>query len=107
MKKRIEQKFYYKLQFSMGSITSEDGDWIREAMEALETNPAIMKCYQNTSVAVFDNQGPWDKLNSPNPDYTVYYRKESVDALDRFLFKMKLRFPNCVVHTTQTLQEYF
>jgi len=107
MKKRIERKVYFKLQFSLGKVTSEDVDWVREAMEALETCPAIMKCFQNTSVSVFDGNGSWNRLDNTNPDFTVYYREESVDALDRFLFKLRLRFPNFVAHTSQTLQEHF
>lgn len=91
----------------MGEITSEDGDWIREAMESLEKHAAIMKCFQNTSVANFGDQGGWRKVDDSSPDYTIYYREESVDALDRFLFKVRLRFPNFVAHTTQTLQEHF
>ncbi len=66
-----------------------------------------MKCFQNTSVSVFDDKGPWNKLNDSTPDFTVYYREESIDALDRFLFKVRLRFPNFVAETTHTLQEYF
>ena len=107
MKKRIERPVYYRIKFSVGEITSEDGDWIREAMESLEKHAAIMKCFQNTSVANFGEVGEWEKFNSPAPDYTIYYREASVDALDRFLFKVRLRFPNYVAHTSQTLQEHF
>jgi hypothetical protein len=109
MKKRIERKVYYKLQFSLGKVTVEDVDWVRDAMDALEISPSIMKCFQNTSVSVFEKNKGWHEaaLDKNNPDFTVYYKEESVDALDRFLFKLRLRFPNFVAHTTHTLQEHF
>jgi hypothetical protein len=95
--KYYEQRVFYKLQFSMGQLTLDEGDWVRKAMIKLEKQTAVMKCFQN-----------WERTSLLNhaPDFSVYYREENVESINKFIFKMQLKFPNFVLHTTQTLQEF-
>ena len=103
--KRKEQKIYYKLTFSMGTITEDESTYVREAMEKLEQEAPIMKCFQNVHGNVLGSSGRI--INDIFPDFVIYYRGEDVDCINRFLFKMQLKFSDFVVHTTHTLQEYY
>lgn len=106
MKKHKEQKVFYKLMFSMGQITEEESIFVRKAMEKLETEDEIMRCFQNVHGNVLDApESLWP--NPLSPDFSIYYRGIDVDCVNRFLFKIQLKFPNFKVETIQTLQEYY
>lgn len=103
--KHKEQKVYHKLMFSMGPITEEESTWVREAMEKLEAEEGIMKCFQNVNGHILGAVGRL--IDDVAPDFSIYYRGDDIDCINRFLFKIQLKFPNFKVETTQTLQEYF
>jgi len=107
MKKRKEQKVYYRMTFSMGKVTNEEVDYVRGLMHKLEQHENIMKCFQNRDRATNKSEHQQRMFFTEGTDFTVYYREEEVDALTKMLFKLKLKFPDFVVHTAQTLQEHF
>lgn len=74
-------------------------------MEKLEKQPMVMKCFQNTNQTPFRGQ-LW-KPNEAAQDFSIYYREENIESINKFLFKVQLKFPNFIVNSTQTLQEYF
>lgn len=106
---RIEQKKYYKLSFSVDVETAEDVTWIRERMNGLEKEPSIMRCFQNVSIEWGSStrqivrQNDW---SSDNNAFAIYYKDEENPTIDRFLFKIKLKFPNFKYAVTQTVKEY-
>lgn len=74
-------------------------------MNKLERKSGISKCFQN--VPKVSAQGPSYGINfSGCPDFSIYYAEEDLEYLNKFLFKMQLKFANVVIHTTQTLQEF-
>lgn len=106
MKKRKERKFYFKLMFSMGQITEDEALYVRKAMDKLEKEDAVMQCFQNVHNNVSDDNFG-SLTDSDAPDYSIYYRGEHVECIDRFLFKIQLKFPNFKIETKHTLQEHF
>ncbi len=107
MSKYVEHKKYYKLNFSVDVETAEDVTWIREAMETLEQEPLIMRCYQNVNVTHGNN--PIISANNWSNDinaFSIYYREENNNSIDKFLFKIRLRFPNFKHEHLQTMKEY-
>ena len=106
MKKRKERKFYFKLMFSMGQITVTEAQYVREAMNKLEQEDPVMRCFQNVHNNVLgSNTG--SLFGESAPDFSIYYRGEHVECIDRFLFKIRLKFPDFKVETVHTLQEYY
>jgi len=97
----IERLPSYKLTFSAGHLTVEEIEFIRTAMNKLERKSGISKCFQNINVR---EAGGTFTVNCP--EFSVYYATEGLDCLNKFLFKMQLKFANFVIHTTQTLQEF-
>lgn len=93
------------MKFSMGSITEEESAYVRTAMEALEREAPIMKCFQNVHGNVLGAMGRL--IDDVAPDFVIYYRGDDVDCINRFLFKIQLKFPNFKTETVQTLQEHF
>lgn len=103
------QKKYYKLAFSVDVETVEDIDWVREQMEKLEKEPLIMRCFQN--VRVYDGFSNNPKVqqtdwSSESNKFAIYFREENNPVIDRFLFKVRLKFPNFKHEFTQTVKEY-
>ena len=110
MSKYVEHKKYYKLKFSIDIETPDEVTWIRERMETLENEPSIMRCFQNVRVSPpFSANVGLDILDGldGNPSFAIYYRDENNKTIERFLFKIKLRFPNFTMETSQTMKEYF
>lgn len=109
MLKYVEHKKYYKLKFSVDIETPDDATWMRERMQTLEEEPLIMRCFQNIHVdpPFSHNKGihSTDSLDS-KPSFAIYYREENNKTIERFLFKIRLRFPNFTMETSQTLKEY-
>lgn len=90
----------------MGQITEDEAQYVREAMNKLEEETPIMRCFQN----VYNNPlgGVVGSLfTTDTTNYSIYYRGEDVECIDRFLFKIQLKFPNFKVETKHTLQEYY
>ncbi len=109
MSKYVEHKKYYKLNFSVDIETAEDVTWVREAMEGLEQEPLIMRCFQNVNVTHNNNNNPKVSLNNWSSDcnaFSIYYREENNKSIHKFLFKVKLRFPNFKHECLQTMKEY-
>jgi hypothetical protein len=97
MSRIIAQKKYYKLSFSVDVETMEDVNWVREQMETLEKEPLIMRCYQNVRVHDGFTNNPKVVVNdwsSTCNTFAIYYREENNTVIDKFLFKVKLKFPN-------------
>jgi len=113
MTNRIEQKVYYKLSFNVDLQSVDDITWVREQMQVLEKEPDIMRCFQNMTVdygSLGNNPNIRNKNWSIEDDakgFSIYYRKEDNSTIDRFLFKVKLKFPNFRHEITQTVKEYF
>lgn len=109
MSRIIAQKKYYKLSFSVDIETMEDVDWVREQMEALEKEPLIMRCYQNVRVHNHTNNPKIQKTDwsSDHNTFAIYYREENDIVIDKFLFKVKLKFPNYKHEFTQTVKEFY
>jgi hypothetical protein len=108
MTSRIEQKKYFKLSFSVDVETADDVTWVREQMEKLEKEPLIMRCFQNVRIHNFTNN-PKVKINDWSSDcnaFAIYFREENNPVIDRFLFKVRLKFPNFKHEFTHTVKEY-
>ena len=103
------QKKYYKLSFSVDIETIEDVDWVREHMETLEKEPVVMRCFQNIRVHNFTNNPKIQHTDwsSDHNSFAIYYREENDRAIEKFLFKVKLKFPNFKHEFTQSVKEYF
>lgn len=108
MSKYVEHKKYYKLRFSVDIETPDDATWIREGMGILENDPLVMRCFQNVHVnppfSVNKVIHGTESLDSPS--FVIYYREEHNKTIERFLFKVKLRFSNFTMEMSQTLKEY-
>lgn len=108
MSRIIAQKKYYKLSFSVDVETAEDVTWVREQMEKLEKEPLVMRCFQNVSIHNFTNN-PKVRVNDWSNDcnaFAIYYREENNSVIDKFLFKVRLKFPNFKHEFTQTVKDY-
>jgi len=109
MSRIIAQKKYYKLAFSVDIETAEDVTWIREQMEKLEAEPLIMRCFQNVRVYDAFSNNPKISQTDWTSDvnaFAIYYREEHNITIEKFLFKVKLKFPNFKHEFTQTVKEY-
>ena len=104
--RRKEQKVYFKMTFSMGEITEDEALYVRKAMEKLEKEELVMRCFQNVHNNVLGNIKDLS-FSHNDPNYSIYYRSENLKCIDRFLFKIRLKFPDFKVETVHTLQEYY
>jgi len=103
------QKKYFKISFSVDIETTEDVLWIKEQLEALEDDPLIMRCFQNIHVHNGWTNNPTIQSNDWTTDtnkFAIYYREENNPTIDKFLFKIKLKFPGFKHEFTQTVKEY-
>lgn len=89
----------------MGQITETEAQYVREAMNKLEQEDSVMCCFQNVHNKLLGSKG--SLFGDEVPDFSIYYRGEQVKCIDRFLFKIQLKFPNFKIETKHTMQEHF
>ena len=95
------------MTFSAGDLTKDEIAYVRDKMNELERHPDVMRCFQNVDRATEKSEQQQRMFFQSGNEFTIYYRKQEVDAIEKVLFKLRLKFPGFVAHTTQTLQEHF
>lgn len=104
--KKVTAK-YYRMTFSVGEVNEEQIKDIRKAMQKLEKIDGVMRCFQNIDRATnrSDAQRKYEQ-RTYGSDFTVYYEEDSEEAMNKLLFKLKLKFPEFTICKEETLQSY-
>ena len=103
--KKVTSK-YYRMTFSVGEINEEQIKDIRTTMQKLEKIDGVMRCFQNIDRATTksDEQKRW--AHTSGSDFTIYYEENSEEAMNKLLFKLKLKFNEFKICKEETLQSY-
>ncbi len=104
--KKVTEKFY-RMTFSVGDVTEKEIKDIREIMQKLEKVDGVMRCFQNIDRAT--NRSLEQKkleVRMEGSDFTIYYRENCEAALNKLLFKLKLKYPDFSLCKEETLQSY-
>jgi len=104
--KKVTEKFY-RMTFSVGEVTEKEIADIRKIMQKLEKIDGVMRCFQNIDRATNRSldQQLW-QAEMEGSDFTIYYRENCEAALNKLLFKLKLKYPDFSLCKEETLQSY-